>query len=146
MRFQLRAVALGAALLFSASTFAQMTPPPSGAGSASPVAGQLAPTPPVATQAAGSSSTVSGKVERWLVNPNGDTDGFLLSDGTQVSFPPHLSTTLLQLVKAGDAVEVTGLRSPNVPVLRATTSLPGAALWSKRHRGRGRMTWDRSTR
>ena len=31
---------------------------------------------------------ISGTFERFLLNPHGDADGMILSDGTEVHFPP----------------------------------------------------------
>lgn len=55
-----------------------------------------------------------------LVNPNGEVDGLLLEDGTQVAFAPHLSSGLVAAVKAKDAVEITGRRRENAKVVRAS--------------------------
>jgi hypothetical protein len=33
---------------------------------------------------------VSGRFERFLLNPHGDADGLLLSEGVEIHFPPHL--------------------------------------------------------
>jgi hypothetical protein len=63
----------------------------------------------------------SGRVTQFLTNPNGDVDGFLLQDGTQVQFPPHLSAALVRVVRPGDSVEVQGFRGAQVPVVHALT-------------------------
>ncbi|RZI97201.1 MAG: hypothetical protein EOP78_01805 [Variovorax sp.] len=112
MRFQPRPLALCAVLFVGTTAFAQQPPPPG-----------PAPAPQIAAEVA--APAITGRVQRWLTNPNGDVDGFLLADGTQVAFPPHLSAALLQSVKAGDTVQVAGFRAPNVPVLRATTVTAG---------------------
>ena len=88
--------------------FAQLTPPPA---LGSPPHAQAGPASPV----------VSGRIQRWLINPNGEVDGLLLADGTQVSFPPHLSAAVQQLLKPGDTVQVSGRRAANAPVVRAAT-------------------------
>ena len=77
----------------------------------------LRPPPDAAQQ--GTAPTVSGRLQRWLVNPGGEVDGLLLADGTQVQLPPHLSPALLQAARPGDTVQVSGWRAPNAPVLRA---------------------------
>jgi hypothetical protein len=59
---------------------------------------------------AAAAPVAAGRISRFLLNPNGDVDGLLLADGTQVNFPPHLSQTLLQITKVGDTVSVQGLR------------------------------------
>jgi hypothetical protein len=38
---------------------------------------------------------VSGTVAHYTLTPRGDVDGLVLTDGTEVSFPPHLSTELV---------------------------------------------------
>lgn len=54
---------------------------------------------------------ISGTFERFLINPHGDADGMILSDGTEVHFPPHLSAELRAALK-GDrpVVKVRGVR------------------------------------
>jgi len=52
---------------------------------------------------------VKGTVSQILMNPEGDADGFLLQDGTQVHFPPHLSKDLQATVAANDAVTIQGV-------------------------------------
>lgn len=95
-----------ATLLIGASAFAQPAPQPPAAH------------PWAAVQS--NAPAIAGRLQQWLVNPNGEVDGFLLADGTQVAFPPHLSAELLQVAKPGDSVQVSGWRTPGLPVLRAT--------------------------
>jgi hypothetical protein len=52
--------------------------------------------------------TVSGTVQQYLLTPHGEVEGLLLTDGTIVRFPPHLSAVLASTVKPGDAVTVAG--------------------------------------
>lgn len=105
MRPTLRSAAFAALMFIGAGALAQQTPPPAAAmadaGTAMPV--------------------LTGRVQRWLVNPNGEVDGLLLADGTQVAFPPHLSADAQQLLKPGDSVRVAGWRSPDAPVVRASS-------------------------
>ncbi|MDQ0073508.1 hypothetical protein J2W34_005316 [Variovorax boronicumulans] len=101
-----------ACLLAGGVAFAQMPPPSPG--------GPVPPAPIAATPEAGI-ATVSGRAQQWLINPNGEADGLLLSDGTQVAFPPHLSAAVMQMLKPGETVQVSGWRAPNVPVVRAQT-------------------------
>jgi hypothetical protein len=49
-------------------------------------------------------------VVRFLINPDGDVDGFLTNDGVLVRFPPHMSTQLTSAVRTGDTVQVSGWR------------------------------------
>jgi hypothetical protein len=51
-----------------------------------------------------------GTVSRLLPNPDGQVEGLLLSDGTQVRFPPHMSQELASAVRPGSAVAVEGYR------------------------------------
>jgi len=95
-----------ACLLAGSAAFAQMPPPPPDA---------RGPLPAAAPQAG---TVASGRVQQWLVNPNGEADGLLLADGTQIAFAPHLSAAVMQMLKPGDTVQVSGWRAPNVPVVR----------------------------
>jgi hypothetical protein len=55
-----------------------------------------------------STPTVSGTVQQYLLTPHGEVEGLLLTDGTAVRFPPHLSTALTSTVKPSDVVTVAG--------------------------------------
>ena len=60
-----------------------------------------------------------GTVSRYTLTPNGDVDGLILADGTEVHFPPHLSTQLVYAIKPGDAVTVRGLKALSAPLIAA---------------------------
>jgi hypothetical protein len=60
-----------------------------------------------------------GTVSRYTLTPRGDVDGLILADGTEVHFPPHLSTQLVYAIKSGDAVTVRGLKALNAPLIAA---------------------------
>lgn len=93
-----------------------MAPVPPSAASTRPAP----PPPPRARRLADEATQVtSGRIQHWLVNPNGDADGIVLADGTQVAFPPHLADDVTGLAKVGDTIQVTGWRAPGVPVMRA---------------------------
>ncbi|WP_295381918.1 hypothetical protein [uncultured Pseudacidovorax sp.] len=79
-----------------------------------PVAGPMGLPPPVQAPA-----SVSGTLARWLINPNGEADGLLLQDGTQVTFPPHLSAELTALAQPGERIDVSGWRATDGGVLQA---------------------------
>ena len=115
MKLQPRATAFAALLLIGASAFAQQVAPP--ISPASPGA----PPRPMAAMTDAPASAITGRVQQWLMNPNGDVDGLLLADGTQVGFPPHLSASVLQTLKVGDSVRVSGWRMPNVALVRAAS-------------------------
>ncbi|BEU28179.1 hypothetical protein [Paraburkholderia sp. 22B1P] len=72
-----------------------------------PSAGPVGPAPTADT---GTPSVARGTVSRFLVNPDGDVDGFLTSNGLLVHFPPHLGTQLTSMIRRGDAVQVSGWR------------------------------------
>ena len=50
----------------------------------------------------------AGTIARVMLNPMGEVDGFLLSDGIQVKFPPHMSDELVAVVAIGDPVNIQG--------------------------------------
>lgn len=51
-----------------------------------------------------------GTVNRLLPDTEGRVDGLLLSDGTQIRFPTHMTQELASTVKPGSAVSVEGYR------------------------------------
>jgi hypothetical protein len=55
---------------------------------------------------------LSGTFERFLLNPRGEADGMILTDGTEVHFPPHMSVELCAAIRAGEKtkVKVRGVR------------------------------------
>ncbi|MEA9554717.1 hypothetical protein VC273_01885 [Xanthomonas nasturtii] len=122
----LRQTALAVALACSMATAAAQVPPPPAAPVAPrPPVGTPPPPPPMPpappAPVAATPVQVSGTVERFMLNPNGDVDGLWLRDGTQVAFSPHLSDDLQAAVRRGDAVSVQGYRLGDLPVLRASS-------------------------
>ena len=70
------------------------------------------PAPDEALSVYGYASPVAeGTVVQYLMNPHGEVDGLLLSDGAQVHFPPHMEEELIAVVKPNDSVRVQGHRS-----------------------------------
>lgn len=63
--------------------------------------------------------TIQGKVAQYSLTPRGDVDGLILDNGTEVHFPPPLSTQLVFIVKPGDSVTVHGLQAMAGPMVRA---------------------------
>jgi len=63
---------------------------------------------------------IGGTVSMYLLNPRGEVDGLLLTDGTQVKFPPHMSADLTSWVKPNEPITAQGLREV-VPVFTAFT-------------------------
>jgi hypothetical protein len=129
-------------------------PPPvaGGPGGAVPTMPSPPPTPAPAPIAAQQQSVVAtGTVSRFVINPEGDVDGFLLADGSLVHFPPHMGSQLVSVIHQGDAVRIAGFRDgagnitaqqianertsqqvvdqpPPVDALRAPPALRGAGL------------------
>src|SRR6266852_7068663 len=67
-----------------------------------------------------------GTVSRYTLTPRGDVDGLILADGTEVHFPPHLSTQLVYAIKPGDTVTVRGLKALSAPLIAAIAITNGA--------------------
>jgi hypothetical protein len=66
-------------------------------------------------------SETNGTVDRFLINPHGDADGLLLTDGTEVHFPPHMSRLVLAALKPGGAVKVRGVRPRGADMVAAVS-------------------------
>ena len=77
---------------------------------------------------------VKGTVERFLLNPHGEIDGFVMTGETQapvlVHTPPHMEAELTRHVKAGDAVGVRGVRPRKGHLIAAVavTATDGARI------------------
>jgi len=65
----------------------------------------LYPPPPPAP---GQALSAAGRVIQWLVGHMGEVNGFVLSDGAQVHFPPPMGFALNQQMRVGDSVSVQG--------------------------------------
>jgi hypothetical protein len=86
---------------------------------------QTLPPPPAAGVAAqGQQADIQGIVKAFKMTPVGDLEGMILTDGTEVHVPPHLSSQLAAAVRPGEAVRVLGWRS-SVPNFVVATSLTG---------------------
>jgi hypothetical protein len=62
-----------------------------------------------------------GQVQQFTLTPRGDIDGLILSDGTEVKTPPHLSTEIAYSVRPGDTVTIHGLRAAALPLVQAVS-------------------------
>ncbi|WP_244850912.1 hypothetical protein [Caballeronia sp. SL2Y3] len=67
-----------------------------------------------------------GTVTRFLLNPHGEFDGFILDDSRQVHFPPHLSKQLARNVKMGDLVTVRGIKPRGADMVAAVAVMTKA--------------------
>jgi hypothetical protein len=83
-------------------------PPPVAGGRAGAMPAIAPPPSPLAAQP--QSVVATGTVSRFVVNPEGEVDGFLLGDGSLVHFPPHMSSQLVSVVHPGDPVRIAGFR------------------------------------
>jgi len=72
----------------------------------------------------------TGVVDRFLLNPEGEADGLVLTDGIEVHFPPHMGTDVVAAVRPGGAVRVRGVRPRGVAMVAAVSVAPeeGAAI------------------
>jgi hypothetical protein len=52
-----------------------------------------------------------GTVKQYTLTPRGDVDGLILSDGTEVKLPPHLTGQIVFAIRPGDAVTIRGLKA-----------------------------------
>ena len=55
------------------------------------------------------------------MTPRGDIDGLILSDGTEVKTPPHLSAEMTYSIKPGDTVTIHGLHAAALPLVQAVS-------------------------
>lgn len=59
----------------------------------------------------------SGRLERWMLNPAGETDRGLFREGAQFVFPPTAADDLMAAVQPGAAVTVWGIRARSAPII-----------------------------
>ena len=87
------AVATGSSILALLSPLKAQSPP--------------APLPPPAPVAASNqSTTLEGTAARYLMNPDGNVDGPLLTNNTIVRVPPHLGPSSVESISPQDEVKV----------------------------------------
>lgn len=53
---------------------------------------------------------VRGTLKRYLMNPRGDVNGLLLTDGTQVKFPPQMSAGITAVIAPNDEITIKGFK------------------------------------
>lgn len=54
---------------------------------------------------------LEGSIARFVINPEGSVDGFVLKDGTLVHFPPHMGKQVVDSFRVGAPVSLIGMRS-----------------------------------
>lgn len=62
-----------------------------------------------------------GTVRQYTLTPRGDVDGVILTDGTEVKLPPHLTAQIVFAIRPGDNVSIRGLRARAMPLLDAAS-------------------------
>lgn len=62
-----------------------------------------------------------GTVKQYTLTPRGDVDGLILTDGTEVKLPPHLSAQTVFAIRPGDQVSIRGLRARALPLVDAAS-------------------------
>ena len=61
----------------------------------------------------------NGTVRQYTLTPRGDVDGLILTDGTEVKVPPHLTGQIVYSIYPGDAVTIRGMRARALPLVHA---------------------------
>jgi hypothetical protein len=71
-----------------------------------------------------------GTVRTFTLTPVGDIEGIILTDGTEVHVPPHLTAQVAAAVRPGESVAVRGWRGnvPNFVVAAALTGERGQSV------------------
>lgn len=64
---------------------------------------------------------VKGKVAQYALNPRGEVDGLILTDGTEIHTPPPFGTQIVAILKPGDAVTIHGLKARALPMVAAAS-------------------------
>lgn len=59
----------------------------------------------------------TGTVERYLINPAGETDALILREGPQIIFPPDIADALRSVAPAGRQLVAYGIRARAAPVI-----------------------------
>jgi len=62
---------------------------------------------------------VTGTVARFLLNPHGESDGMILTDGSEVHFPPHMSREVCKAIRPGQTIKVRGVRPRSANLIAA---------------------------
>lgn len=68
----------------------------------------------------------TGVVERYLLNPDGQTDALLFREGPQIVFPPDMAEAVRQAAAPGRPLTVWGIRARSAPVITMLAFAPDA--------------------
>jgi hypothetical protein len=66
----------------------------------------------------------TGTVDRYLVNPRGETDGLLFREGPQIVFPPEAAAAVRLAAPPGKPITVWGIRARKAPVITMLAFAP----------------------
>ncbi|WP_237217861.1 hypothetical protein, partial [Falsiroseomonas oryziterrae] len=66
----------------------------------------------------------TGTVERYLLNPRGETDALLFREGPQIVFPPEFGDAVRQVSPPGRPIVVWGIRARQAPVITMLAFAP----------------------
>jgi hypothetical protein len=66
----------------------------------------------------------TGTVERYLINPRGETDAVLFREGPQIVFPPEFGEVVRNTVPPGRPIIVWGIRARGAPVITMLAFAP----------------------
>ena len=79
----------------------------------------------------------TGTVERYLLNPRGETDALIFREGPQIVFPPDIAAAVRQAAPPGRPLVAWGIRARSAPVITMLAFAPSAT--------RRRRWWTAST-
>ncbi|MCB4822291.1 hypothetical protein [Roseicella aerolata] len=68
----------------------------------------------------------TGTVERYLLNPRGETDALIFREGPQIVFPPDVAEAVRQVAPQGRPLVVWGIRARTAPVITMLAFAPGS--------------------
>lgn len=68
----------------------------------------------------------TGTVERYLVNPRGETDALLFREGPQIVFPPDVADAVRQTAAPGRPIIIWGIRARSAAVITMLAFAPGS--------------------
>ncbi len=70
----------------------------------------------------------TGTVERYLLNPRGETDALLFREGPQVVFPPDVADAVRGAAAVGKPIVVWGIRARSAPVITMLAFAPNTEV------------------
>jgi hypothetical protein len=68
----------------------------------------------------------TGTVERYLLNPRGETDALIFREGPQIVFPPDIAAAVRQAAPPGRPLVAWGIRARSAPVITMLAFAPSS--------------------